>query len=229
MNSRFVFWRILFFYMFMSICSLHASTIRIMGVGDSITEGGSTFCSYLGPLSYLLGGAGFHCEFVGPRDGSSAGQLYKHSAFGGKNAEFIEERIDSIYKDYPADIVLIHSGHNHFIEENPVQGIVEAHRSIIQKIRKINPRVVILVAGVINSGKLPKYSYIPDLNVALEDMVRHTNSSNVMFVNVSEGFDWQIHTIKDRVHPNLAGAYVMACNWFKALTPILLRYNSREV
>lgn len=221
MNTVLGCWRIILFFMFMGIGSLNAATVRIMGIGDSITEGGSSFSSYMGPLYNLLEGAGFHCEFVGPRIGSSAGKSYKHSAFGGKNTEFIEERIDSIYRDYPADIVLIHSGHNHFVEEKPVRGIVDAHRSIIQKIKKINPRAIVLVAGVINSGKLPKYSYIAELNVALEDMVQHMNSSDVIFVNVSDGFDWQIHTIKDKVHPNLAGAYVMACNWFKALNAIL--------
>ena len=33
---------------------LHAGTVRIMGIGDSITEGGGTFTSYMGPLARLL-------------------------------------------------------------------------------------------------------------------------------------------------------------------------------
>ena len=159
-----------------------------MGIGGSITASGETFTSYLGPLAHLLDGAGFDYEFVGAQDGCSAGVEYKHAAFGGKNVEYVNERIDSIYQEYPADIVLIHAGHNHFIEENPVQGIVNAYLSIIQKVKKINPNAVILVAGVIESGKLPKYRYLADLNVALNKLV----------ITINDGFDWRIHTIQDR-------------------------------
>ena len=87
-----------------------------------------------------------------------------HCGFSGKNAEFLESKIDSIYRKYPADVVLLHSGHNHFNTENPVDGIIEAQKSIINKILAINADVKILVAKVIESGKLPKYSYIPELN-----------------------------------------------------------------
>lgn len=201
-----------------------ANTIRIMGIGDSITQGGTTFTSYMGPLSHLLNGAGFNFEFVGTRDGFSDGVQYKHAAFGGKNAEFVNEQIDSIYNAYPADIVLIHSGHNHFIEEKPVQGIVDAHCSIIKKLKKVNPDVIILVAGVIESGKLPKYSYLSDLNLKLKRVIHNMHDSNIQYVSVGEGFDWHVHTIDDKVHPNKVGAYVMACNWFKYLNKIMLQH-----
>lgn len=197
--------------------------VRIMGIGDSITEGGSTFSSYMGPLKTMINESGLNCEFVGIRDGKSCGVSYRHSAFGGKNTEFIESNIDSIFSVCQADIVLIHSGHNHFIEEKPVNGIVSAHKSIIEKLRKRNPDVKILVAGVIDSGKLPKYSYIGDLNRRLKELVNDYADDNIVFVNVSDGFDWRIHTIKDKVHPNSVGAYVMASNWYKALNTILLK------
>lgn len=208
--------------LFPYILPLNSATIRIMGIGDSITEGGVTFTSYMEPLAHLLDESGFDYEFVGVREGFSAGIHYRHAAFGGRNTEFIAERIDSIYRACPADIVLIHSGHNHFIKEKPVQGIVEAHRSIIQKIKEINPKVVVLVAGVINSGKLPKYSYLSDLNYELERMVSDMHDAHIRYVFVGDGFDWRIHAIEDKVHPNMPGAYVMACNWYKVLNQILL-------
>ena len=39
--------------------------------------------------------------------------------YSGKNVEFLESKIDSLYRLYPADIVLLHAGHNHFAEEKP--------------------------------------------------------------------------------------------------------------
>lgn len=215
-------YRLLFLFasFFMSVLPVGSSTLRIMGIGDSITEGGSSFSSYLGPLAHLMDGAGFSYEFVGTRTGFSAGVHYRHAAFGGKNAEYVSGHIEHIYRECPADIVLIHSGHNHFIEEKPVDGIVKAQSSMINTIKEINPNAVILVAGVIESGKLPKYGYIPELNKSLRKMVDAMNDSKVIYVNVGDGFDWRIHTVNDKVHPNLAGAYVMACNWFKVLNKL---------
>jgi hypothetical protein len=44
----------------------------------------------------------------------------------------IKAHIDSIYRKYPADIVLLHAGHNHFENENPIAEIIKAQESIIQ-------------------------------------------------------------------------------------------------
>ena len=191
--------------------------VKIMGIGDSITQGGSTFTSYVGPLARMLEEQGIDYEFVGPRIGKSVGVAYHHFAFGGKNTEYIDQHINPVIREYMPDIVLIHSGHNHFIEEKPIRGIVKAHKSIIKKIRKCRKDALILVAGVIESGKLPKYSYIPQLNIELEAMVKDMNDSNICFVDVGEDFDWERHTIPDHVHPNDDGARVMAANWMKAL------------
>ena len=46
-------------------------------------------------------------------------------------------------------------------------GIVAATEAMIRSVREANPKVVVLVAQVIPSGKLPKYAYIPELNEAL--------------------------------------------------------------
>jgi lysophospholipase L1-like esterase len=192
-----------------------------MGVGNSITAGGS-FNTYLFPLREKLIDAGYDVTFIGPRVTKNRGSdSICHFAFGGKTAEFLDSAIDSVYTKYPADIVLIHAGHNHFDTEKPVQGIVNAQRSIINKLRRTNPDVKILVAQVITSGKLPKYSYIPELNESLTGMVADFNNKNIILVDQASGFDWEKHAVADMVHPNQEGAEIMADTWFNALTPIL--------
>lgn len=195
--------------------------VAIMGLGDSITEGGENFQSYLFPLWEKLFAAGYHFDFIGPRAGKCRIGTLNHCGFSGKTAEFLDQHIDSIYRKYPADIVLLHAGGNHFDTEKPVAGIVAAQQSIIHKIRAINPEVKILVAQVVSSGKLPKYSYIPELNAAIAKMVKSQHSRNVILVNQFKGFDWQKHTIGDKVHPNPAGAEKMAKTWFAALQKIM--------
>ncbi|MBN1927162.1 MAG: alpha/beta hydrolase fold domain-containing protein [Prolixibacteraceae bacterium] len=195
--------------------------VTIMGLGDSITEGGENFHSYLFPLWERLFSAGYHFDFVGSRSSKCRIGKLNHCGFSGKNAEFLEAHIDSIYRQYPADFVLLHSGHNHFSTENPVAGIIFAQQSIIQKILLINPKAKILVAKVVVSGKLPKYSYVPELNKHIGQMVQNMHNPNVILVDQSKDFEWVKHTISDKVHPNSAGADLMADVWFDALKQIL--------
>ena len=194
-----------------------------MAVGDSITQGGTGFESYTAPLWSMLYGAGYAFDFIGPNSFACRTGSVANCGYGGRTAEYLDSKIDSLYARYPADVVLLLAGHNHFAEENPVDGIVTAQRSIITKILARNPEAKILVGEVIPAGKLPKYSYIPALNSALERMVRQLDNDNVKWVPAAEGFDWQRHTVADKVHPNRAGAEIIAANWMKALRAILPR------
>ena len=194
-----------------------ANRMTIMGLGDSITEGGDFFTSYLQPLWKKLREAGLNVEFVGPRECKSPGERLYHCAFSGKTIEYLDEKIEDIYRSYPADVVLLHAGHNHFVEEKPIKGMIASYQHVIQTILKINPDARILLAKVIPSGKLPKYSYIPQLNEEIERLVKRINNGNVVVVDQEKGFDWSTMTVKDRVHPNEEGADHMASVWFEAI------------
>ncbi len=196
--------------------------ISILGLGDSITEGGEKFHSYLFPLWEKLIIAGYTFDFVGPRPAKCRIGTLNHAGFSGETAEFLDANIDNIYRNFPADLVLLHAGHNHFNTENPVAGIVAAQESIIRKILAVNPDAKILVAQVIHSGKLPKYSYIPELNKQIEKMLHRINLSNVILVNQAKGFDWPKMTIEDKVHPNPLGAEQMADTWFSMIQKVCI-------
>ena len=195
----------------------------VMGLGDSITEGGSNFSSYLYPLWEQLYSAGYDFDFIGPRQSECRIGKLNHCGFSGKNVEFLAAKIDSIYSKYPADFVLLHAGHNHFSEENPVKGMIAAYRKIISSILLINPNATILMAQVVKSGKLPKYSYIPKLNKEIAKMVKALHNDHVVLVDQSKGFHWATMTIQDKVHPNRLGREQMANVWFAALGKLLMQ------
>jgi lysophospholipase L1-like esterase len=195
-----------------------ARKVSILGLGDSITEGGPNFFSYLFPLDSLLKQAGYQPEFIGPRRSILGGDTLYHSGFSGHTAEFLAAHIDSIYTAFPADVVLLHAGHNHFNEEAPVNGIIKAQRTIIETIKKKSPKALIFVAGVITSGKLPKYEYIPALDKAIKAMVDAWHDPTIIFVDQQQSWDWSRYTIDDKVHPNRTGARIIAANWFTAIT-----------
>ncbi len=193
----------------------------IMGIGDSITEGGDAFESYICPLWELLYGAGYDFDMIGPRRSYTRIGWINHYGNSGKNAEWVADGVEKIYPEYPADIVLIHSGHNHFMEEKPVDGIINAYRKMLAAIRSVNPDAYVLLAKVIPSGKLPKYKYIDKLNKRIGQFVKEQNDSRLICVDQSAGFDWRQNTIADKVHPNRQGAKRMAETWYEALKKIL--------
>ncbi|MBX3742693.1 MAG: hypothetical protein KF712_17040 [Akkermansiaceae bacterium] len=215
---------------------------RIMPVGDSITEGSTgSFYSYRGPLYDKLRAAGFHFGFVGTRTQERAytSPLYgpvtlNHLGQGGANAEAVRNNLAAAFPGNPADIVLIHSGHNFdladFSESTIITRVENATRAMISTCRSVNPGVKILLAQVITSPKISeknpavvKYGYIPVLNLRLAEVAAEldTASSPVIIVNQAEGWNTQTDAIHDQVHPSQAGAEKMAVKWFNALSALL--------
>lgn len=198
---------------------------RLMAVGDSITEGADFFSSYRFPLWEKLFAAGYVVEFVGSQTSPSRVGPLAHEGYGGQNTEQLVAKVPGHFAAHPADFVLLHSGHNHSVEEQPVPGIVAATERLIAAFRVPNPRVTVLLAQVIPAGKLPKYAYLPELNRALADLAVRldTPAQRVVLVDHASGFDWETDTVADKVHPNAAGAEKMAAVWFAALKTVLPR------
>jgi lysophospholipase L1-like esterase len=199
---------------------LHAGEPKtVLAIGDSITQGGGNFVCYRQVLVPELKKRRFAVEFIGPQKDATS----HHAGYGGKNTAYLRSISQATYQQYPADFVLIHSGHNSFSQDKPVPGIVDDTKGMIENITAINPKVTILLAQVITSGKLPKYSYIPELNEALATMAKEMTAKGykIILVNQAEGFDWTTDTVKDMVHPNASGAQKMADKWMIALEPLL--------
>jgi len=215
--------RILCLCLACGLSAADATAYRIMAVGDSITQGGKTFATYRIPLAAKLQAAGVRFVFVGSQKTDTPQGPLWHEGYGGKNAEFLATILEAKLKANPANVLLLQAGHNHFIEEKPVAGIVAAHREMIATARRLNPKSIVFVAQVIPSGKLPKYSYIPDLNAALAGLVKelHRPEQPVYLVDLATGFDPAKDTIADLVHPNGAGAEKIAQRWSEALTKAL--------
>jgi lysophospholipase L1-like esterase len=194
-----------------------------MPVGDSITAGADFFTCYRPALAEKLKSAGYVVEFVGTQRSESPVGLLAHEGYGGKNTEYLAETIPEHFRAHPADLVLLHSGHNHTVEEQPIPGIIAATETLIREFRRANPHVTVLLAQVITAGKLPKYSYIPELNLALAALALRLDptAQRVILVDQATGFDWTTDTVADKVHPNERGAEKMAAVWFAALKNIL--------
>ena len=198
-----------------------AEPATILAFGDSITERTDSYRSVLVPT---LSNKGYAVKFIGPKKDA----ISSHAGYGGKNTKYLLSISKKVYSKYPADFVLIHSGHNSFNKDKPVQGIIRDTKAIIENLRQINSKVTILLAQVIIAGKLPKYSYIPELNMELQALSEQmvSKESKLILVNLADGFDWKMDTTNDKVHPNASGAKKMAKKWMGALLPLLKKNDT---
>jgi lysophospholipase L1-like esterase len=223
----FKFWQIpVILFSMATLSALGGEAPTILAIGDSITQGGKNFVCYRQVLIPELRKRNVAFEFIGPRKDSTS----NHAGYGGRNTKYLLSISKQIYSQYPADIVMIHSGHNSFSKDKPVPGIVRDTEAIIKNIQEINPNVTILLAQAIPAGKLPKYSYIPKLNKELESLAARLNKRayKIVLVNHADGFDWKTDTISDKVHPNAAGAKKMADKWMAALLPLLEKNDGNK-
>jgi acetyl esterase/lipase len=196
---------------------------RIMPVGDSITEGGSSFSNWRYPLWEKLHTAGYLIKYVGSRQTPSRIGDLAHEGYGGKDSAFLAATVPANFKKHPADIVLLHAGHNQFADQKPVPRILKDTESLIRDFRSVNPKVTVLLAQPIPSGKLPKYSYLPELGQQLLLLAKRLDrpASRIIIVPQADGFDPASDTVADLVHPNASGAAKMTRRWFDALVPVM--------
>jgi hypothetical protein len=178
-------------------------------------------------LNTALTDAGYDYEFVGSKSNTLEGVTLRHEGYSGQNAAQVASYLEGTFPGNIADIVLIHAGHNYDAtvtnESTIIDWVDAATRSMISTARTNNPNVTILLAQVVTSSKLPKYSYITNLNVRIASIATelHTSEQPVILVDQADGWDPVADTVTDMVHPTQQGAIKMANKWFDALASIL--------
>lgn len=203
------------------IAETGSAAVTILPFGDSITAGGGKGASsYRHFLFEQLQREGLPCAFIGPNRDQRG---LAHAGYSGWNSRRLRDITAKIYRAHPADIVLLHSGHNNFAKDRPIAGIIEDTRTIIETIMGIKPSAQILLAQVIPAGKLPKYSYIPELNREIARLAAELRQRQrpITLVDLATGFDWRTDTTADKVHPNAQGARKMAEKWYLSIKPLL--------
>lgn len=222
--------------------------VRILPLGDSITQGGRTDrkeYTYRLPLQRLLLKAGVNFDFLGsnntgldktatwpdvvpgiPFDPDHEGH------YGWKTAQ-VRDRLSQWLQLYPPpDIVLIHLGSNDQDAAKTAtteaeasrlytQAIVNPLTDIINLLRKRNPRVVILMGHLnFNDGAAIKTRALVEAMTAQLSTVE----SPIVTVHHYRGFIAQPGPGSDTydwAHPNPQGQQKMAVAWFNALQPYL--------
>lgn len=209
-------------------------TLRIMPIGDSITQGMGGWHTYRCYLAEDLSEAGAMFDFVGNRNGPLGGgaalcpQAFDedHEAVWGFRADQMLSLVADAAVDHQPHVALVHLGTNDVLQFQSNSSTREELRTMITDLRSANPDIVIFLAQVIPcdpvGGGDPSFGTrcsldIPNLNSEISALAasEHTAQSPVIIVDMHSGFS--LSWLRDHVHPNLEGEQFMAARWIAAL------------
>jgi lysophospholipase L1-like esterase len=204
-------------------------TVKIMPLGDSITQGYRGRDSYRRDLWLKLKETGADVDFVGSMKNNFMGAPahedfdMDHEGHWGWRADQILEKIDSWAARFKPDIVLMHLGTNDIGSQQDITETVTELKKTIAILRKHNPGVTILLAQILPVAFTYANIRIMTFNDALPELAKSLNSekSPIIIVNHFNGFDATRDTY-DGIHPNESGIKKMVVKWAAALNKVFV-------
>jgi len=214
---------------------LHADPVRIMPLGDSITEGyiedvdPSELFGYRGHLWLMLQNAGHEADFVGSQSmGEAVVPAFDtdfEGYFGWTSYSLSSITYESLMQN-PADIVLLHIGSNDVAIGSSVDGVVQMLDQIDRYERDSGQPVKVFVSMIIDQAYYDVKQFNENLAVAIGTRIRYDD--NITLVNMYSDTGLTMNDYSDKIHPNNSGYSKMATVWFNAImgpdTPGLYAY-----
>jgi len=210
--------------------------LRIMPIGDSITEGGDGAGGFRRPLFEKLTAVWGMPNFVGSRnmrqsdpadfvdqdeDGYSAYRIEQITTGKGFwDALPIEQRL----RAWDPAIVTIHAGTNDAQQAYRYAGVIDRLDQLVSRIVAFNPGIHIFLAQIIPANPPASettQAYIRGLNSQVPGLVARHRALGHRVHLVDMYTPMLDHPNPDGIHPDTAGYAVMAEVWFQAMMAAL--------
>lgn len=213
----------------------HGKTVRIMPMGDSLTEGHFDPSAYRYVLFEYLYFANVDFEFVGPqynRDTRLPEKYRHHAGYGGITIEGMYARLDDILPTYTPDVILLDLGCNISQAEGGKSAQIEQMKKLLTKIYELLPDVAVYVGAVLQGRWEENAPKNLPLNAALPDICEQfkAEGKKISYVPINENpLDDNDYTAEDGTHPLHTGDRKFAQVWYAHTVNDLLRMNDEAV
>lgn len=190
--------------------------LRIMPLGDSITEGGQGFYGgYRVELWRKLVDSGYKVDFVGSgSNGPPELGDHDHEGHAGWRIDQLDARAADAVRTYDPQVVLLHIGTNDLDQNFDVPNAPARLSILIDHILAAKPSVVLVVAQIIPQSLPDWEAAVRTYNAALPAIVA-SKGPQVHLVDMHSAV--AVADLPDGIHPNWTGNAKMAAVWFDAL------------
>jgi lysophospholipase L1-like esterase len=204
--------------------------VKIMLVGDSVTEGRDSSCSYRRYLDGMLRRSGHLIDLVGSRkkhnDNKTEPDSYEydvdHEGHWGKDSQWFAENMAGLLRDNALDVAVIHIGTEDIVSlSRTPEEIVGNIDKVIETLRSKNKAMKIVLAKIIPAeGKAVQIELL-GRSIAEYIKSHSTAKSPIVMADQHTGFNLASDLAGDGVLPSAVGAKKMARVFAEAINKVL--------
>ncbi|WP_436762893.1 ricin-type beta-trefoil lectin domain protein [Streptosporangium sp. V21-05] len=192
--------------------------VRVMPLGDSITDGFNVPGGYRVNLWQRLVTGQYTVDFVGSGfNGPSTLGDHDHEGHSGWRIDQIDTNIVGWLQTFAPRTILLHIGTNDMTQNYNVAAAPARLSALIDKIRANAPAVELFVARITPSADPTVEARIQAFNAAVPGIVAQKGPMTHL-VDMHTGFTTA--DLADGLHPNAGGYAKMAERWFAALQAV---------
>jgi lysophospholipase L1-like esterase len=190
--------------------------VKVMPLGDSITDGIMTPGGYRIGLWEKLTAGGYTVDFVGSlSNGPKSLGDHDHEGHSGWRIDQVDANIVNWLKKYNPHTILLHLGTNDISQKYNVSSAPDRLGTLIDHITTTSPDAEVLVAQVIPLAY--NESGVQAFNAKIPDLVKSRAAAGKRVHLVDMHSALTTSDLVDQVHPTASGYNKMANVWYKAL------------
>jgi lysophospholipase L1-like esterase len=195
--------------------------VRVMPLGDSITEGTQVPGGYRIGLWQRLVNGGYRVDFVGSQsNGPATLGDHDHEGHPGWRIDQIDANIVGWLNTYQPHTVLLHIGTNDVLQNYNLSGAPARLSTLIDHITATAPSAEVFVAQIIPLANAGQEAAVRTFNAAIPGIVQSKANSgkHVHLVDMHDALT--VSDLTDGIHPTAAGYDKMAATWYSSLLSV---------
>ncbi|MGI5240197.1 ricin-type beta-trefoil lectin domain protein [Dactylosporangium sp. CA-139066] len=195
--------------------------VRVMPLGDSITEGTQVPGGYRIGLWQRMAAGGYRVDFVGSQfNGPAALGDHDHEGHPGWRIDQIDANITGWLGATTPHTVLLHIGTNDVLQNYNVAGAPGRLSTLIDHITAAAPTAEVFVAQIIPLANAGQESAVRTFNAAIPGIVQSKVSAGKHVHLVDMHSALTAADLTDGIHPTANGYDKMAATWYNALLSV---------
>ncbi len=195
--------------------------VRVMALGDSITDGLQVPGGYRIGLWQRFLSDGYRVDFVGSMfNGPASLGDHDHEGHSGWRIDQIDARIVGWLTTYRPQTVLLHIGTNDVLQNYNVAGAPNRLSALIDRITTTLPSTEVFVAQIIPLSNPGQEAAVRTFNAAIPGIVQSKANAGKHVHLVDQHSALTTADLIDGIHPTATGHDKMAATWYRALLSV---------